>query len=53
MAITGTVPERRDAELLQVLVRQARENRSVYVIFAEDRLVLTEATPGHPLRAGR
>ena len=30
-----TVPKRRDAELLQVLVRQARENRLVYVILAE------------------
>ena len=32
-----------DAKLLQVLVRQARENRLVYVILAEYRLVLPEA----------
>ena len=38
-----TVSKRRDAKLLQVLVRQARENRLVYVILAEDRLVLAEA----------
>jgi hypothetical protein len=35
--------QRRDAKLLQVLVRQARENRLVYVILAEDRLILSEA----------
>src|SRR6202035_2769917 len=38
-----TVPNRGDAKLLQGLVRQARENRLVYVILAEDRLVLPEA----------
>ena len=39
------MPKRRDAKLLQVLVRQAWENRLVYVILAEDRLVLREASP--------
>ena len=29
------MPKRRDAKLLQVLVRQARQNRLVYVILAE------------------
>src|SRR5262249_49792136 len=38
-----TVTKRGDTKLLQVLVRQARENRFVYVILAEDRLVLPEA----------
>src|SRR6185312_12942634 len=42
------VPKRGDAELLQVLVRQARENRLVYVILAEDRLVLPEAQAPQP-----
>jgi hypothetical protein len=37
-----------DAKLLQVLVRQARENRLVYVILAEDRLVLAEAQAPEP-----
>jgi hypothetical protein len=40
------VPKRCDAKFLQVLVRQARENRLVYVILAEDRLVLPEASGG-------
>ena len=40
--------KRRDAKLLQVLVRQARENRLVYVILAEDRLVLAEAQAPQP-----
>ena len=40
--------KRRDAKLLQVLVRQARENRLVYVILAEDRLVLPEAQAPQP-----
>jgi hypothetical protein len=42
------VTKRRDAKLLQVLVRQARENRLVYVILAEDRLVLPEAQAPQP-----
>jgi hypothetical protein len=51
MASTSfTRAQRRGTALLQVLVRQARENRLVYVILAEDRLVLPEAKapqPGH------
>ena len=43
-----TVPKRRDAKLLQVLVRQARENHLVYVILAEDRLILPEAKAPQP-----
>jgi hypothetical protein len=43
-----TVSKRGDAKLLQVLVRQARENRLVYVILAEDRLVLAEAKAPQP-----
>ena len=42
------MPKRRDAKLLQVLVRQARENRLVYVILAEDRLVLPETQTSQP-----
>ena len=37
-----------DAKLLQVLVRQARENRLVYVILAEDRLIFPEAKAPQP-----
>jgi hypothetical protein len=44
----ATVSKRRDAKLLQVLVRQARENRLVYVILAEDRLVLGETQAPQP-----
>ena len=40
--------KRGDTKLLQVLVRQARENRLVYVILAEDRLVLPEAQAPQP-----
>ena len=40
--------KRGDAKLLQVLVRQARENRLVYVIPAEDRLILPEAKAPQP-----
>ena len=42
------VPDRRDAKLLQLLVRQARKNRLVYVILAECRLVLPEAQAPQP-----
>ena len=42
------MPKRLDAKLLQVLVRQAWENRLVYVILAEDRLVLREAQAPQP-----
>src|ERR1700739_3094379 len=42
------VPKRGDTKLLQVLVRQAWENRLVYVILAEDRLVLPEAKAPQP-----
>ena len=48
--------KRGDTKLLQVLVRQARENRLVYVILAEDRLVLREAQapqPDHDVHDGR
>ena len=40
--------KRGDTKLLQVLVRQARENRLVYVILTEDRLVLREAQAPQP-----
>src|SRR6516225_9009419 len=43
-----TVTKRGDTKLLQVLVRQARENRLVYVILTEDRLVLREAQAPQP-----
>jgi hypothetical protein len=42
------MPKRRDAKLLQVLVRQARENRLVYVILAESCLILPEAQAPQP-----
>ena len=42
------VPECCDAKLLEVLVRQARENRLVYLILAECRLVLPEAQAPQP-----
>jgi hypothetical protein len=42
------VTKRGDTKLLQVLVRQARENRLVYVILAEDRLILPEAQAPQP-----
>src|SRR5262249_51576965 len=37
------VAQCRDAKLLQVLVRQARQDRLVYLILAECRLILSEA----------
>ena len=40
--------KRGDTKLLQVLVRQAWENRLVYVILAEDRLILPEAQAPQP-----
>src|SRR4029077_8426621 len=43
-----TVSKRRDAKLLPVLVREARDIRLVYVILAEDRLVLAEAQASQP-----
>ena len=42
------VPERRDAKLLQVLGRQARKDRLVYLVLAECRLVLPEAQAPQP-----
>src|SRR5262245_31168804 len=42
------VPECCDAKLLQVLVRQAREDRLVYLILAECRLILPEAQAPQP-----
>src|SRR5262249_53218299 len=50
-----TMPKRRDAKLLEVLVRQARQNRLVYVIFAENCLVLPKAQalqPDHNVHDG-
>jgi hypothetical protein len=43
---SAVVPERRDAQFLQVLCRQGQEDRLVYLILAEDRLVLCEAPFG-------
>jgi hypothetical protein len=37
------MPQCGDAELLQVLVREARKNRLVYLVLAEGRLVLPKA----------
>ena len=42
------VPECRNAKLLQVLLRQAWKNRLVYLILAEDRLILPEAQAPQP-----
>src|SRR5262249_54282502 len=42
------MPNCRDIKLLQGLVRQARKNRLVYLIFAEDRLILPEAQAPQP-----
>ena len=42
------MPECGDAKLLQVLCRQARKNRLVYLILAECRLVLPEAQAPQP-----
>jgi hypothetical protein len=44
----AAMPKRRDAKLLQVLGRQVGEDRLVYVILAEDRLVLPEAQAPQP-----
>ena len=47
--------KRGDAKLLQVLVRQARENRLVYVVLAENGLILSEAKgpqPDHDVHEG-
>jgi hypothetical protein len=47
---------RRDAKLLQRLVRQARKYRLVYIILAEGRLVPPEAQvsqPDHNVHDGR
>ena len=49
------MPDRRDAKLLQGLVRQARKNRLVYLILAECRLILPEAQapqPDHDVHTG-
>ena len=43
-----TVSKRRDAKFLQVLVRQTRENRLLYVILAENRLIFSEAQAPQP-----
>jgi len=42
------VPECCDAKLLQVLFRQARKNRLVYLILAECRLILPKAQAPQP-----
>ena len=44
----AAVPKRGDAKLFQVLRRQARKNRLVYLILAECRLVLSEAQAPQP-----
>src|SRR5215471_16745005 len=49
------VAQCRDAKLLQVLVRQARQDRLVYLILAECRLILSEAQapqPDHDVHGG-
>ena len=51
-----SVPDCRDAKLLQGLVRQARKDRLVYLILAECRLILPEAQapqPDHDVHDGR
>jgi hypothetical protein len=40
--------QRCDAKLLQVLCRQARQDRLVYLILAEYRLILPEAKAPQP-----
>jgi len=42
------VPKRRDAKLLQILSRQVWQDRLVYLVFAEYRLVLPEAEAPQP-----
>ena len=42
------MPDCCDPKLLQGLVRQARENRLVYLILTEGRLVLPEAQAPQP-----
>jgi hypothetical protein len=42
------MPDCRDAKLLQGLVRQARKDRLVYVIFAECRLLVPKAQAPQP-----
>ena len=42
------MPECCDAKLLQVLFRQARKNRLVYLILAERSLILPEAQAPQP-----
>ena len=44
----ATVPECRYAKLLQVLRRQAPEDRFVNLVLAEDRLALSEAKAPKP-----
>ncbi len=44
----AAVPERRHAKLLQVVRRQARKDRLVYLIVAECRLILSEAQAPQP-----
>ena len=43
------MPDCRDPQLLQGLVRQARENRLVYLILAECSLILPEAQAPQPI----
>jgi hypothetical protein len=42
------VPKRGDAKLHQVLRRQVRQDRLVYLILAEDGLILPEAQAPQP-----
>src|SRR5262249_29178044 len=43
-----TVPERRYAKLLEVLRREVRQDRLVYLVLAEYRLILPEAQAPQP-----
>jgi hypothetical protein len=42
------MPKCRDAKLLQVLVRQGRQNRFVNLVFAERSLILSKAKAPQP-----
>ena len=44
----AAVPDNRDAEVFQVLTREVRQNRLVYLVLAEDRLVFPEAQAPQP-----
>jgi hypothetical protein len=44
------MPDQGDAEMLQVIGRQAQQQRCVDLVFAEHRLVLFEPQPAQPRR---